>query len=149
MKVVLLQDVKGKGKKNDVVNVSDGYAVNFLFPKKLAEPVANSTLNEISQKKEAEKAREAKARAEAKVLQAKLDGATVDVKVKCGAKGKIFGSVTSKEIAEALNAAGYPVDKKGVVLKDPIKQLGRQMVEIKIYAGMVARVNVVVVSDEE
>lgn len=142
MKVILLEDVKGKGKKNDMVNVPDGYARNFLFPKNLAKEASNSGINEISQKKESEKARLLKEKEEAQALKDSLSGATVNVKVRCGENGKIFGSVTSKEIAEALVAQGFNIDKRMIILKESIRQTGRQMVDVKVYKDMIARVNI-------
>jgi large subunit ribosomal protein L9 len=144
MKVVLLEDLKGKGKKGDLINVSDGYAANFLIPRKIAIDANTSILNEISQKKSADELRAKKEKEAA--LQAKdaLSTATVKVKVKCGESGKIFGSVTAKEIAAELTAMGYSVDKKNIILKEPIKKIGREMIEIKLYHDIIARVNLVV-----
>ncbi len=144
MKVVLLEDLKGKGKKGDIITVSDGYADNFLIPRKIAINASNSVLNEVNQKKAAEAAKAKKAKEDALKTKDALSTATVRVKVKCGESGKIFGSVTSKEIASALNELGYNVDKKNIVLKDPIKRVGREMIEIKLYHEVTARVNLVV-----
>ena len=144
MKVVLLEDLKGKGKKGDVISVSDGYATNFLFPRKIATDASASVLNEITQKKTAEMLRIKKEKEEALKAKDALASATVRVKVKCGESGKIFGSVTAKEIANELNSMGYSVDKKNIMLKDPIKKVGREMIEIKLYHDIIARVNLVV-----
>lgn len=145
MKVLLLQDVKGQGKAGDVINVSNGYASNFLFPRKLATSAEGNALNEAKQKKAAEELRKQKAIAKAKEYQNALSTATVHVKVKAGQKeGKIFGSVTSKEISTELANMGYTIDKKDILLKEPIKRLGREMVEIKLYTGVIVRVNVVI-----
>ena len=148
MKVVLTADVKNKGKKGDIINVNDGYAMNFLIPKGLAVAATAAAVNETNQKKAAEEARKAKELAAAKEAAAKLDMATVTVTVKSGESGKIFGSVTSKEIAEELKKQGYDVDKKNVMLPEPIKQLGRQTVEVKLYAGVKTKINVVVVGEK-
>lgn len=147
MKVVLLQDVKGKGKKGDIINVNDGYGMNFLLPKGLAVAATAGAVNETNQKKAADEARRAKELAAANELASKLNMATVTVKVKCGESGKIFGSVTSKEIADQLNKLGYPVDKKNIMLPDPIKAVGRQTVEVKLYVGVRTKINVVVVGE--
>lgn len=144
MKVVLLEDLKNKGKKGDIINVNDGYATNYLIPKKLAVTANNTIINEVSQKKAADEARIKKQKEEAAKAKEALTTATVYVKVKCGESGKIFGSVTSKEIATSLNDMGYNVDKKNILLKEPIKKIGRDMVEIKLYHDIIARVNIVV-----
>lgn len=145
MKVLLLKDVKGQGKAGDVINVSNGYANNFLLPRKLATSAEGNALNEANQKKAAEELRKQKAIAKAKEDQIALSTATVKIKVKAGQKeGKIFGSVTAKEIAGELKNMGYDIDKKDVLLKEPIKTIGRLMVEVKLYTGIIVRVNVVV-----
>jgi len=149
MKVILLQDVKSQGKAGDIIEVSKGYAANFLFPRKLAAPAEGNALNEAIQKKASEELRRKKALEKAKADQEALNGATIHIKVKAGEKeGKIFGSVTAKEIAAELVKQGYQVEKQSVVLKDPIKQLGRQMVDVKLYNGLSARINVVVEADK-
>ena len=144
MKVLLVKDVKDQGKAGDIVNVSDGYARNYLLARKLAVPAEGKALNEAIQKKQSEAYQLEKKKAKAQEDKAALDTATVHVKVRAGESGKIFGSVTSKEIAQALCDMGYTVDKKDVELKEPIKQLGRMMVEVKLFTGIIARVNVVV-----
>ena len=144
MKVLLIKDVKDQGKAGDIINVSDGYARNFLLARKLAVLAEGKALNEAQQKKQSEAYQLEKRKAKAKADKEALDTATVHVKVRAGESGKIFGSVTSKEIAQALTDMGYEVDKKDVELKEPIKQLGRMMVDVKLFTGIVARVNVVV-----
>jgi len=146
MKVILLEDVKDQGKKGNVIDVNEGYARNFLIKKNLAAPATSGVLNEIAQKKAAEARHKEMEKKAAKELLDKINGITVKVKVKCGESGKLFGSVTSKEIADALTNDGYEVDKKMVMLKEPIKNIGRAMVDIKVYHEMTARVNVVVES---
>lgn len=144
MKVILLQDVKNYGKKDDVVNVSDGYAFNYLFPRKLAAPATADVVNVAAEKKQAQKVREEKAKAQALADKEALSSVTVHVKVRCSENGKVFGSITNREIAAELCAMGYKVDKRNVVIKEPIKKLGREFVEVKLYQGVVAKVNVVV-----
>ena len=142
MKVVLLQDVKGHGKKGELCNVSDGYARNFLFPKKLAVEADNTALNELKNRQEAaafhkqEEINAANATAQA------LNGKEVVIKAKAGSNGKLFGSVTSKEIAaEIKNKLGVEIDKKKMSVAD-IKNFGEYTAEIKLYQGIVAKINV-------
>lgn len=147
MKVILTQDVKGQGKKNEIVEVSDGYARNFLIKKGLAMAADATSINEAKQKQAAEERRRAIEKAEAEELAKKLDGTTIDLKVKCGDAGKTYGSITSKEIAEGLTAQGFAVDKKKVVLKEPIKALGEYDIEIKVYANISAKVKLNVIAE--
>lgn len=145
MKVVLLADVKGLGKKGELCNASDGYARNFLFPKKLAIEADNSALNELKNREEAaahHKREEIKA---AKELAAKLEGKTVTVKAKAGSNGRLFGSVTSKEIAAQIKETlGVEIDRKKMNVAD-IKNFGEYTAEIKLYQGIVAKLTVSVV----
>lgn len=145
MKVVLLADVKGLGKKGELCNASDGYARNFLFPKKLAIEADNSALNELKNREEAaahHKQEEIKA---AKELAAKLEGKTVTVKAKAGSNGRLFGSVTSKEIAAQIkDTLGVEIDRKKMSVAD-IKNFGEYTAEIKLYQGIVAKLTVSVV----
>ena len=147
MKVVLLKDVKGQGKKDDIVNVSDGYARNFLFPKGLAAEATNTVLNDIKNK-EASKAHKIEVdRAAARAVAAKLDEVKVSIKVKSGGKdsgGKMYGSVTAKDIAEALAAQHkIEVDRRKIVM-DSIKAYGSYTVEVKLYPEIVGKIHVVV-----
>lgn len=145
MKVLLLQDVKGQGKKGEIVNVSDGYAKNFLLKKGLGEVATADKVNSVAihelavqKQKEAEKQ-------EAFALAAKLKGSTVRiVAAKGSAQGKMFGSVTNKEIADELVKLGYNVDKKQIVLKTPIRTVGTYQVNVKMYAELSVPVNVIV-----
>ena len=133
MKVILLQDVKGKGKKGQLIEASDGYARNFLRPKKLA---IEATADAINTKKTNDKAtaeRIAKEKAEALALSNKLREMTVVVTAKGGGNGKLFGSVTNQEIADALKAkAGVTMDKRKIVISDPIKNVGTYTVTCKL-----------------
>lgn len=144
MKVLLIKDVKDQGKAGDIISVSDGYARNFLLARKLAVPAEGKALNEALQKKQSEAYQLEKRKAKAQADKEVLDKETVHIKVRAGESGKIFGSVTAKEIAQALCDLGYEVDKKDVELEEPLKQLGRTMVSIKLFTGIAARVNVVV-----
>lgn len=142
MKVILQQDVKPHGKKGDVVNVNDGYARNFLFPKKLAIEATTGALDDVRKKQEAAQRKEAKERLAAAELADKLKKAIVEVKVRCGEGDRIYGSVTSAEIAAALNEAGYEVDKRKIVLKENIRNIGTYQIEIKVYAGISAKATI-------
>ena len=133
MKVILKQDVKGTGKKGDIIDVSDGFAKNFLLKKGLAEIASSVAVNSLKLQKEAKAIRE---------LAAKIDKTTVDVTIKCGENGKVFGSVTSKEIANKLADMGYDIDKKKIVLKEPLKIAGDYPVEIRFMEGVSAKINV-------
>ena len=142
MKVVLLQDVKGKGKKGELCNVSDGYARNFLFPKKLAVEADNTALNELKNREESAAHHKKEEIAAAKETAAKLDGKTVSITAKAGAGGKLFGSVTSKEIAAEIKAKlGIEIDRKKMNVAD-IKNFGEYTAEIKLYQGVTAKITV-------
>lgn len=148
MKVVLLEDVKGQGKKGDIVDVSDGYARNFLIKKNLAKEASSSAVNEAKQKREAEERRKAAEKAEAENLAKNLFGKEITLFVKCGDNGKIFGSVTSKEISEELLKSGFDIDKKKIVLKENIKNEGLYEVEIKIYPEISAKIKLLVQAEK-
>ena len=142
MKVVLLQDVKGKGKKGELCNVSDGYARNFLFPKKLAVEADNAALNELKNREEAQAHHKKEELAVAQKTASMLDGKSVNIKAKAGAGGKLFGSVTSKEIAaEIKNSIGIEIDRKKMNVAD-IKNYGEYTAEIKLYPGVTAKLTV-------
>ena len=148
MKVILLQDVKDLGKKGELVNASDGYARNFLFPRKLAVEATAGKLKEIEDKKAAERNRKEKELKEAKELAEKLSKMEINFKTKAGENGKLFGSITGKDVADALKAQhNIEVDKKKVVLHDAIKALGVYQVEIKVYPEVSAKINVKVVEE--
>ena len=142
MKVVLLQDVKGKGKKGELCNVSDGYARNFLFPKKLAVEADNAALNELKNREEAQAHHKKEELAAAQKTASMLDGKSVNIKAKAGAGGKLFGSVISKEIAvEIKNKIGVEIDRKKMNVAD-IKNYGEYTAEIKLYPGVTAKLTV-------
>lgn len=144
MKVILLQDVKGQGKKGEIKDVNEGYARNFLIKKGLAEIATASKLNDISMKKSAadfHKAEEIKA---TKLLAEEIKGKTFIVKIKAGQNGKVFGSVTGGNISDALSAAGYNIDKKKIVLPQPIKTLGTYDIDLKLMEGVTSKIIVVV-----
>lgn len=145
MKVILLKDVKGTGKAGEIIEVADGYARNCIIKKGLGEeatPVKINSLNIKNKSIEFHKNEEIKALKE----QAKnLNGKKVTLKIKCGENGKIFGSVTAKEIADSLTEIGFSVDKKKVLLKDPIKSLGTYTVEVKFLPDVFSKITVEVV----
>lgn len=146
MKVVLLQDVKDLGKKGELVNASDGYARNFLFPRKLAVEATAGKLKEIEDKKSSEKNKKEKELSAAKELAAKINKLEISFKTKAGENGKLFGSITGKDVADALKAQhNIEVDKKKIVLHDAIKALGTYQVEIKVYPEVSAKINIKVV----
>jgi len=145
MKVLLLQDVKAQGKKGEIVEVNDGYARNFLIKKGLAKEATASVVNETNQKNAQEAKKKAAELQAAKDIAAKLDTKEIEVAIKTGENGKFFGSVTSKEIADALLAIGYDIDKKKIIIKDAIKAAGVYGVEVKIYPGVSFTINVKVV----
>ena len=142
MKVILKQDVKGTGKKGDILDVSDGFAKNFLLKKGLAEAASSVAVNSLKIQKEAEERRRAEEVKAIKELAAKIDKTTVEVTIKCGENGKVFGSVTSKEIAGKLADMGYDIDKKKIVLKESLKVAGDYPVEIRFMEGVSAKINV-------
>lgn len=147
MKIILLQDVKGQGKKGEVKDVNEGYARNFLIKKGLAEVATANKLNEINQKKSAadfHKAEEVKAMQQ---LAGNINGKLFAVKIKAGQGGKVFGSVTAADVADALQRDGFAVDKKKVVLAQPIKNVGVFDVDLKLMEGIGAKIKVSVESE--
>ena len=145
MKVILQQDVKCHGKKGQMVEVSDGYARNFLLPKKLAIPATAENVNTMKQQEKARKAQEAAEKAEAQAIAKQLEGLTVKVSAKAGEGGRLFGAVTAKEISEALNAQhGLNIAKTKIVLDEPIKSCGGYQLKCKLGYESTGTVNVVV-----
>ena len=146
MKVILLQDVKSVGKKGDTVNVSEGYAKNFLIPKKLCVEANASNMNQLNLKKKSEEKRQEEELQTANNLKAVLETKTVTIGVKSGENGRLFGSVTNKEIGMALEEqTGIKVDKKKILLNDQIKMVGERTVQIKIHPKVTAELKVKVV----
>ena len=146
MKVILQQDVKGQGKKGQLVDVSDGYARNFLLPKKLAVIATAENLNTMKQQEKARKAQQAAEKAEAEALSKKLESLTVKVAAKAGEGGRLFGAVTAKEISECLaQQHGLNIAKTKLVLDEPIKACGGYQIKAKLGYEIVGTVNVMVV----
>lgn len=148
MKVILLDNIKGVGKKDEIINASDGYARNFLFPKKLAVEANNENLNKLKTKKQSEQYKKDVDKANAQEIAKKLDGITLSIKVKAGENGKIFGGVTAKEIAEELNKQyKIDIDKKKIVLNENIKNVGSFDINIKLYEGVLGTLKVKTVTE--
>ena len=148
MQVILLQDVKGQGKKGELIDVNEGYARNFLVKKGFAEVATPAKINDLKQKKAAadyHKQEEVKAM---HALASELKGKTFTVRIKVGQGGKVFGSFTGANISEALSAAGYDVDKKKIVLANPIKNVGIYDVDIKLLEGITAKIKVEVAEEQ-
>ena len=146
MKVIMMQDVKGQGKKGQLVDVSDGYARNFLLPKKLAVIATAENVNTMKQQEKARKAQEAAEKAEAEAVAKQLESITVKVAAKAGDGGRLFGAVTSKEISECLNEqTGLTIAKTKLVLDEPIKSCGTYKIKAKLGYEVVGTVNVMVV----
>ncbi len=144
MKVLLLQDVKGQGKKGEIINVSDGYANNFLLKKGLGKVATADTINAVSIHDEAVKKQKAAEKQNAMDEAKRLKGQRVTIVGTKGAQGKMYGSITNKEIADELNKLGYKVDKKQVVLKEAIRATGIYTVTVKMYAEISTTIEVVV-----
>lgn len=150
MKVILLEDVKGQGKKDDIVNVNDGYARNFLLPRKLAIEANDRVLNEIKSKKLALENQKLKEFETAKNLAKELASKNLIIKAKCGEGGKLFGSVTSKEVAEELfRTYKIDLDKRKILMEDTIKTLGDHTLEVKLYPEITVKINVRVEKEEK
>ena len=145
MKVVLLADVKGQGKKNELINVSDGYARNFLLPRKLAVEADAKVLNEIKGREDSIKHKIEVETAEAKATAAKLDSILVKIPASSGADGRLYGSITAKDIAEKLaKDHGITVDKRKIQLSDAIRAYGKYDLDVKLYTDVTAKVHVLV-----
>ena len=143
MKVILKEDVKGLGKREDMINVKDGYARNFLLPKGIAVEVSSANLNIMRTRKEAEKTKKEREHDKALDLVEKLAQITLVIKTKAGENLRLFGSVTGKDISEELlNSFKIDIDKKKIVLDEPIRHVGEYDVEVKLFPGVVAKMNV-------
>ena len=145
MKVILKADVKGSGKKGDILEVSDGYAKNFLLKKGLAEIATASGINEIQQKRTADAYHKAENIKALKDLAAKLNGTEAVVSIRTGENGRTFGSVTTAQVSSALADSGFDIDKKKIILKETIKNLGSYTVEVRLMEGVSATLTVKVI----
>ena len=141
MKVILKADVKGIGTAGTVVDVKDGYARNFLFPRGLALEATPGNLKVLEQQKAGEQE-------EAQEVAAKIDGKTITLKMKTGENGKLFGSITTKDIADAIDQAyGVSIDRRKIELKEPIKSLGTQQIEVRVHPEVSARITLTVAAE--
>ena len=149
MKVILKQDVHNLGKKNDMVNVNDGYAKNFLIPKDMAMEASSTAVNEMKMRQNADKSRKENELASAKKIQSKINGISLTFVSKAGENGKLFGSITSKDISEKLLKENkISVDKRKINLQEAIKAVGTHEIEIKLHAGVSSTLKVIVVNGE-
>ena len=145
MKVILTQDVKGQGKKDQIVEVSDGYARNFLLPKKLAIMADAKALNEAKNKEASKNHKIAVETQEAKDIAAKLEGIIVKIVSKSGADGRLYGAVTNKDVADALEAQHkIVIDKKKITVATPIKSFGKYELDVKLYTDVAGKINLLV-----
>ena len=145
MKVILLKDVKGTGKKDQIVEVSDGYARNFLLPKKVAVEATSDAVNSIERAKGAAKHREDVKRDEAEKTARELKGKPVTVKVRAGEGGRLYGSITTQEIADALKAQhGVELDKRKIELDEKVTSVGQTTITLKMYAGVATKMNLII-----
>lgn len=137
MKVILKEDVRKLGKKNTVVEVSDGYARNYLFPRGLAVEGTSQNINTLKKRTEADQRRDAKLTAEAEAVKAKITGKVIHMTISAGEKGRLFGSITAAQVADALKAQyGVEIDKKNIRLESAVKALGGYPLTVKIYTGV-------------
>ena len=150
MRVLLLKDVKGLGKAGETKEVAGGYAANYLFPNKLAQPMTEGAVKTAQEVKAAEVRKVEKKANESKVLANRLDGQTVVLKARSGEGDRLYGSITSQDVAEALTkSVGVPVDKRVVEIEHPIKTLGRHDVTLRLGGGLTAKVMVLVEKSKE
>ena len=142
MKVIFLQDVKGQGKKGEVKNVSEGYARNFLLPKGLVKEASEGNIKTLEVQNQALEKQKQKEKEDAQALAAKLGEMTVVIKAKAGEGGRLFGAITSKQVAEALAKLGITVDKRKIELDEPIRSLGVTQVPVKLHPDVKATLKV-------
>ena len=149
MKVILTQDVKGVGKKDQILEVNDGYARNFLIPKKLGVQASTANLALLKSKQDSSDFKKQEEKKEAEQIKEKLEKIRLDIKVKSGENGKIFGGVTSKEISDVLkDKYSINIDKKKIELKETIKTVGITTVDIKLFEGVIGKVKVNVIPEK-
>ncbi len=148
MKVILLQDVKSQGKKDQIINVSDGYAVNFLFPRKLAAPADKQSIAAVERRKAAEAKQIAEDRAAAKELATRLDSLLVKIPSSAN-QGKLYGAITAQDIANALQQDHQiEIDKRKIILKDPIKTAGVQQIQIRLHPQVMGELKLTVTEEK-
>ena len=144
MKVLLLQDVKKIGKKGETLEVKEGYARNFLIPNGLASEASGGVLKQVQEEKKAQDRRMAKEKAEAEALADKLKNLSLVLRHKAGDEGRLFGSITSAEIADALKQKGFDIEKKKIALEEPIRLVGNYSVKVKLHHDVTASLSAVV-----
>ncbi|KOP65805.1 50S ribosomal protein L9 [Paenibacillus solani] len=142
MKVIFIKDMKGQGKKGEVKEVSEGYATNFLFPRGVARPATDGNMKTLEQQQASEDKRKAQEKEDAQALGKKLEEMTVVLKAKAGEGGRLFGAITSKQIAEALAAQKIKIDKRKIELSDPIRSLGVTQIPVKLHPDVKATLKV-------
>lgn len=146
MKVILLKDVKDLGKTDDILEVNDGYARNFLIRQKLALEANASNLNSVKNRKKAEDARAARELSEARQTASLINGQVIPMTVKCGEGGRLYGAVTAMDVAAALGKAGFKVDKRGITIHKSIKTLGDYDVDVKLHTDVTAKIQIRVIA---
>ena len=145
MQVILTADVKGQGKKDQIINVSDGYARNFLFPKKLAIPADKKAIADVKNREASRQHKIDTERAEAQAVAEKLAGVLVKIKMGAGADGRLYGSVTAKDVAESLEKDHkIVIDRRKIVIAEPIKAYGSYTLDVKLYTEVTGKINVLV-----
>ncbi|AIS53572.1 50S ribosomal protein L9 [Thermoanaerobacter kivui] len=147
MKVILVKDVKNVGKAGEIVNVSDGYGRNYLLPRGLAIEATDSNMKALNERKKAEEKKMQQELEKAKEMAQKLSGISLVLKVKAGENGKLFGSITSKNVQEALKEKGFDIDKKKIAFNETVKTTGTYYADIKLFQGITAKVRVDVVAE--
>ncbi|MBI9012997.1 MAG: 50S ribosomal protein L9 [Clostridiales bacterium] len=148
MKVILLKDIKGTGKKGDIINASDGHARNFLFPRKLAKLATDGNVSELSHQQKSAEKKQAEDLAEAKELAASIEKIELVFKTQAGDGGRLFGSITTKDISLKLKKDyGIAIDKKKMVMDGPIKVMGTEEIKVKVYPKVIAKLKVKVVPE--
>jgi large subunit ribosomal protein L9 len=147
MKLILLENVKGVGKKDEIINANDGYARNYLLPKKLALEANNENLSKLKAKQSSNEHRKQEEKSEAEQMKEKLSKILLKIEVKSGENGKIFGGVTAKEISEQLKKQhNFDIDKKKIDVKETIKTLGTFNIDVKLYEGVIGKVKIDIIS---
>jgi large subunit ribosomal protein L9 len=148
MEVILREDIEKLGSRGDMVKVASGYARNFLIPKRLAVAATESNKKIVEQERQAHLRREVKAQGEAEDLAKMMSGVTVTIRQKAGENDQLFGSVTSKDVADALAAQNYTIDRRKIQLEEAIKQLGEYKIPVRLHKNVTAEITVVVANEE-
>jgi large subunit ribosomal protein L9 len=148
MKVIFLKDVKGQGKRGEIKNVSEGYAANFLLPQGLAQPASDGALKTLDNQKKAEERRKEQEKLDAQALAAKLGELTVQVRAKAGEGGRLFGAITNKQVADELEKLKLKLDKRKILMDEPIRTLGVTRLQVKLHPEVSATLNVHVLEEK-